>query len=202
MKTMIITIALIGFTAVGSYAQNKVCNSKQVSNKKVATERPIIRPRIAPKDVDPTCFMGRKNNAGITQCTYKTYDQADVAMEYGAASTYTANYPKMAKTKIKKLPVEARTENVMMAVNTNDYGRPAIPCSVRRRHNIVVTECPDAFYDNTGVPVNADAMDVRSEDSYTGNYPKKEKKAAAPQVENIETGNTLPGQNLCFYNCK
>jgi len=132
MKTMIIIMALTGFTAISSYAQNMKCT-----------------------------------------CTHKTVHH---------------NYHKMVQK-------EAETQN---AVAPNDWARTyrfvkvEEPCFQYRKHNIVVTECPGTFYDNS------DLNGYSSESSYMGYYPMKVQDKPnfdvplAPQQNTLERSKVAP----------
>lgn len=67
----------------------------------------------------------------------------------------------------------ARAAKVQEPILLNDdvTTRPEAPCVVYRKHNIVVTECPGVFYDNSNIEVNG-------EGTYMGNYPE----AVPPKV--------------------
>lgn len=74
------------------------------------------------------------------------------------------------------------------------------PCYRYRKHNIVVTECPGTFYDNS------DLYNVATESSYMGNYPKQETTTpgpVAPQHITIDNykGVAPAGGNGCNWNC-
>ena len=81
MKTILITIALIGFTAVGSYAQNtKTCSCKKkvvrhaaATHHKAAPAVAMTKKHVAHKKVAVTC---------------------PVVVNYQSDRSYTGNYPK------------------------------------------------------------------------------------------------------------
>src|ERR1019366_6971070 len=135
MKTIILIIALMGFTAVGSYAQNKNCCCKKKAIHHQTVQKKIVHPQkvAAPKPAATDELAG-------------TYNPADEVLE---------------------------------------------PCTQYRKHNIVVTECPGIFYDNSDVH----DLIIRTESSYMGNYPK-------PKQENTHVQGPVAPQHITIDNYK
>jgi hypothetical protein len=87
-------------------------------------------------------------------------------------------------------------------------------CLTYRKHNIVVTECPDIFYDSNGKASfidNSSAIEYQTESAYTGGYPSaqpvqhNEQQQQAPQIKSdnrpateIDNGTF---NNLCLWGC-
>jgi hypothetical protein len=95
MKTLLLIVALIGFTAVGSYAQNKNCNYKHKMHQKAAatTEDNTIHTTLllAPVKEDPPCVTYKNDNLSITACPGVSDNNGLV--EYTIEGTYMGNYP-------------------------------------------------------------------------------------------------------------
>jgi hypothetical protein len=96
MKSLLLIVALIGFTAVGSYAQNKNCICKHKMHHKViakTTEDNTIHSTLllAPVKEEPTCLTFKKDNMIITACP-DVPDNSGV-VEYNIEGTYMGNYP-------------------------------------------------------------------------------------------------------------
>ncbi len=145
MKPMLLTIALIGFTAIGGYAQNIDCNCKKIVHHKT-TKHETTQPKVT------------------TSCKPVADDNWE--------RTYSF--------------VKGTVE----------------PCSQYRKHNIVVTECPGSFYDNSGI------KGYETESSYMGYYPRPEgmeqlNGPMAPQHTTIDNykGIAPAGANACNADC-
>jgi hypothetical protein len=212
MKTIILFIALTGFTAVGSYAQNKNCSCKLHHNavsERTAYKPPTIVPRV-PVDPDtqsPTCFMMKKENIGIPGC---------VDVNYSGDDTYFGYYPnqkvttpkKVQSHKIMKMKEAVITTPIPVPQPAPVYIKaeePVVPCYTYRQHNIVVKECPGDFYGSDGRAVSSASMDVNTSNTYMGNYPKTDNNVEPAVPENTdddEYRTKSPGDNLCFWNCK
>jgi hypothetical protein len=140
MKTILLILAIIGFTMNGTYAQSKNCACKRVHHKTVK-KTSIHKSRYASRPITES-----------------------------GAMTYTLNQ---------------RIE----------------PCTRYRKHNILVTECPGTFYDNSDVEA------FEAQHTYMGNYPAQTKTTTpqpmAPQHTTIDNyqGVAPANGNACSGNC-
>src|SRR5689334_782499 len=95
MKTMLLIVALIGFTAINGYAQNKSCcyKHKMVYKKAPATtdntEHTIVL--YAPVKEKEPCVTFKKDNIVVTECP-AVYDNSGT-VEFNLEGTYMGNYP-------------------------------------------------------------------------------------------------------------
>ena len=97
MKTILISIALLGFTAMGSYAQNtKACTCKKtVHHKKYAAGIKITRPPLYTNRTHNTAAYPGNDVWRYNSETPVAAAPLDVNnMEYNTESSYTGNYPK------------------------------------------------------------------------------------------------------------
>jgi len=101
MKTILISIALVGFTAMGSYAQNaKSCTCKKTVSHKAAHQKYVI----GIKNIRPPLYTNRTHNTAaypgndvwraesVTPIATAPLDVNN--MEYNTERSYTGNYPK------------------------------------------------------------------------------------------------------------
>lgn len=90
---------------------------------------------------------------------------------------------------------------------TTGEDQPLKLCYTYRQHNIVVRDCPDVFYDREGWILDDSRLDVRSDNTYMGYYPKPDEtnvpKPVVPENEDQDnqSKSTSSGDNLCFWNC-
>jgi hypothetical protein len=81
-----------------------------------------------------------------------------------------------------------RTIQQPVTFNNTEVTQPA-PCIVYRKHNMVATECPDVFYDNSKVEFNR-------ENTYMGNYPKNVQPGNTVNMDNQVDGLIAPQHNV------
>lgn len=105
MKTILLIIALTGFIAVGSYAQNKDCYCKHITVQKVVTQS--VTQSSTPA-LYPLCFLTTVNNAGIEKCANATYDNTTGLLQYESEKPYVGYYPAIAK-KTNKVEITKKT---------------------------------------------------------------------------------------------
>ena len=74
-------------------------------------------------------------------------------------------------------------------INNDVTTKPEAPCVVYRKHNMVATECPGIFYDNSNINVN-------SENTYMGNYPKAPGSQQIINLDNQVDGTIAPQHNV------
>ncbi|MCW3122120.1 MAG: hypothetical protein JWQ38_1612 [Flavipsychrobacter sp.] len=109
MKPILITIALIGFTAVGSYGQNtkacscpkKVVHHATVHHKAAPAVAVVKKPAVHHKAVAKTC---------------------PAPIVYKSSSSYTGNYPKAPKeSNYMVYPVQHSAYNIDVPTTDPDY---------------------------------------------------------------------------------
>ena len=207
MKTILVLIALTGFTAAGGYAQNKTC-----------TNTPAQSVKKAPA---PTCFTLKKENFDIPGCMDVTY---------GSSHSYLGNYPKKTPAipgiKCVKTATPDKIAGEKEAADLITYPVPQIipaiipvadeltsPCYTYKQNNIVVKQCPGVFYDSNAPLISNDAgmMEYNSSDTYMGNYPQNRKSndngtdetgkqnQVVPMENRPIEGYNLPANNLYYW---
>jgi hypothetical protein len=112
MKTILLLIALIGFTAGNTYSQTKSCSCKKKTvHHKTTTTRQTTASRLrypAKRDLagasniarinneleteNATCHRYRKHNIVVTECPGIMYDEAG-NVQYSTERSYTGSYP-------------------------------------------------------------------------------------------------------------
>ncbi|MFI5196212.1 MAG: hypothetical protein ACHQD8_03915 [Chitinophagales bacterium] len=192
MKTILLFIALISFTAIGGSAQDKRCPDKHKAvSKKMVQKEPV-----------PTCFMLKKENLDIPGCMDVTYSGNNAYLGYSFKTT-THKIPKPNMAAVAAKPVEPQKP---LFKKVND--EPVMPCYTHRQHNIVVKECPGDFYDNEKWPfTSAGILEYNTEHTYMGNYPtdKEAREIKDPgKMENrpIEGARNFQGNDdLCLWDC-
>ncbi len=208
MKTIALIIALAGFTAAGSYAQNKDCSGKS----KTATAKAVYKSHKQPL---PTCFMLKKENFGIPGCVDVTYGSSNSYLGYypkaqppaipGVANGKTNTAHKIVKTKETTLKTTYPVLNVPLFKEVND--QIPLPCYTYRQNNIVVKECPDDFYKSDEWPKAVPgSLEYNLDNTYMGNYPKTQDVNSddnslenKPMEDKPIEGFTMPGENLQFW---
>lgn len=132
-----------------------------------------------------------------------------IAALFGFTALYAQDKNCCCKKKTVKKAVTYKTAKAPAPkpaewVRSYDLSNKAIePCFVYRKHNIVVTQCPGTFYDNS------DLDNVQAEGTYMGFYPKvqndgtKVNGPVAPQHNVIDNykGTAPANGNACTDNC-
>ncbi len=134
MKKMMIMIALIGFTAVGSYAQDKNCVSKKkLAVHKMQTKKTVYRKAQSPiplsasngsytysyatRAIEP-CYQYRQHNIVVTECPGTFYNNKDLD-NISSDRSFTGYYPKT-NTKENKMTAPLAPQR-----NTNENNKVA-----------------------------------------------------------------------------
>ncbi len=107
------------------------------------------------------------------------------------------------KTAVKKVVVDKKPCAEDKWVSTYIWNGAIEPCTQRRQHNIVITECPGVFYDNSDIDV---LYEFKSEGTYGGHYPAgqgNKNGQVAPQHNVIDNykGVAPAGANACNHDC-
>ena len=204
MKTILLLIVLTGFTAAGSYAQNKEC--KTVTHKTV--RKAVITPRVPANGQDPSCFLIKKENLGIPGCMNMTYSSENAYLGYYAKKDVVGyRIPKAPKVKTVTVAEDQPEPQPFVPFFSKVSYDPVLPCRTYVHNDIIVRECPGKFYDNEKWPLtSAPIMQYYSDDTYMGYYPDKETREIKDprKMENRELDEPthFPGDDLCFKNCK
>lgn len=104
MKTLLLTIALMGFITVGGYAKDKDCPCKKAVHHKAISYHRAAKPKAlcnpptytvlrTGKVYEEPCYTYRKHNIVVTQCPSVFYNNSDAAFEFNGSNTYMGNYP-------------------------------------------------------------------------------------------------------------
>ena len=112
MKTILL-IALIGFTAIGGYAQNKNCPCKhktsyhKVTPANTSACQPMAtgkwtRGYVFTEAKEEPCFQYRQHNIVVTECPGTFYDNLDIngLTGYETESSYMGYYPQQNGTTV------------------------------------------------------------------------------------------------------
>ncbi len=109
------------------------------------------------------------------------------------------------KTAVKKVPVDKKPCAGDKWVSTYIWNGAIPACTQYRKNNIVVTECPGVFYDNSDIDM---LYEFKSEGAYGGNYPAghshgKLNGQIAPQHNVIDNykGVAPAGGHACNHDC-
>jgi Raf kinase inhibitor-like YbhB/YbcL family protein len=90
MKTTLLIIALISFTSIGGYAQNKECNcKKKPAHHKTITHRIARKTNSSKTPLASTCYTYKKHNIVVTECP------DDFSEGYNIENTYMGYYPEL-----------------------------------------------------------------------------------------------------------
>lgn len=105
------------------------------------------------------------------------------------------------KTAVKKVVVDKKPCAEDKWVSTYIWNGAIEPCTQRRQNNIVVTECPGVFYDNSDIDM---LYEFKSEGAYGGYYPAGHSHGPlAPQHNVIDNykGVAPAGGHACNHDC-
>jgi len=88
-------------------------------------------------------------------------------------------------------------------VSTYIWNGAIAPCTQRRQNNIVITECPGVFYDNSDIDM---LYEFKSEGAFGGHYPAgqgNKNGRVAPQHNVIDNykGVAPAGGHACNHDC-